>query len=74
MNTKRMTDFTHEYLPVVNDYWRVLSAKKIRLRVFMYHSSVITREYKSAQQELLASIFYLSVNACEQCIPHVAQA
>ena len=40
----------------------------------IYHSSVITCEHKSAQQELLASIFNSSITACEQCIPRIAQA
>ena len=39
-----------------------------------YCSSVITREYKSAQQELLASIFNLSAIALKQCVSYVALA
>ena len=40
----------------------------------IYHLSVITRDYKSARQELLVSIFNSSVIAYEQCVPCVAQA
>ena len=38
------------------------------------HSSVTTHEYKSAQHELLMSIFISSVIAHKQCIPLVTQA
>ena len=47
VSTKRMTAFTHEYLPLVSDYSRVLSTRQDSL-TSIYHSSLITREYKSA--------------------------
>ena len=43
----RMTRFTHEYLPLASDYLQVLSTRQDSL-VSIYHSSVITPEYKSA--------------------------
>ena len=51
-----MTGFTHVLWPLVSDYLWVLSAQQDSL-VSIYHSSVITCKYKSAQQQLLASIF-----------------
>ena len=68
---KRMTGYTHEYLPLVSDYLRVLSAQQDSL-ASIYRSSVITREYKSTRQELLSSIFNSSVIARKQCISHFA--
>ena len=50
MSTKCVTGFTHVHLPLVNDYSPVLSTQQDSL-VSIYHSSVITREYKSARQE-----------------------
>ena len=76
VSTKHMTGFTHEYLLLVSDYLQVLSAWQ-DLLVGTHHLSVIgciTCEYKSAQQELLASTFNSSVIVHEQCIPHVAWA
>ena len=40
----------------------------------IYHLSVITREYKSAKQELLVSIFNLSITTRKQCVPRIARA
>ena len=71
-----MTAFTHEYLPLVSDYSRVLSTQQDSL-ASIYYSSAITCEYKSAQQELLASIFNSSIitgDYGEQRIPRAAQA
>ena len=72
VSTKHMTAFTQEYLSLISDYSQVLSARKDSL-MSIYHSQVITREYKTTQQELLSSIFNSSIIAREQCIPHVAQ-
>ena len=69
-----MTGFTHVHLPLISDYSQVLSAWQDSL-VSIYHSSFITREYKSALQELLISI--LNSSACNQSQAvyfHVAQA
>ena len=49
-----MTGFINVHLPLVSDYSWVLSAQQDSL-TSIYHSSVITREYKSAQQELLVT-------------------
>ena len=68
-----MTGFTHMHLPLVSNYSRVLSAQQDSL-ASIYHSLVITLEYKNAQQELLVSIFNLSAIACEQCTSHVTRA
>ena len=73
MSIKSMTGFTHVHLPLVSDYSQVLSAPQDSL-VSVYRSSVITRKYKSAQQELLVSIFSLSAIAHEQYTSHVAWA
>ena len=73
MSTKRMTGFTHGHLPLVSDYLWVLSAQQDSL-VSIYHSSCITHEYKSAWQELLASILNSSVIASKQCTSHVTWA
>ena len=54
ITTKCITGFTHEYLPLVSDYSQELSTRQNSL-VSIYHLSVITREYKSAHQELLCS-------------------
>ena len=40
----------------------------------IYYSLVITHEYKTAQQELLVSIFNSSIITREQCIPRVTRA
>ena len=40
----------------------------------IYHSMVITHQYKTARHELLTSIFNSSIIAREQCIPHVTRA
>ena len=48
VSTKHMTDFTHMYLPLVSDYSQVLSARQDSL-ASIYHSSIITRKYKSAR-------------------------
>ena len=71
--TKHMTGFTNVLLPLVSDYSRVLSTLQDSL-VGIYHSSVITREYKSARQQLFTSIFNLSAIAHEHSIFHVARA
>ena len=47
MSTKHMTGFTYQYLPFVNDYSRVLSARQDSL-ASIYLLSVITHEYRSA--------------------------
>ena len=54
VSTKRMTGFTHAHLSLVSDYLWVLSSQQDSL-MSIYHSSVITRKYKSARQELLVS-------------------
>ena len=46
----------------------------MRTTEFTREYSVITRKYKSAQQELLASIFNSSAITREQCTSHVARA
>ena len=73
VSTKRMTGFIHVHLPLVSDYWGVLSARQDSL-ASIYHSSVITREYKSARQELLAYIFNLSEITRVQCTSRVTRA
>ena len=40
----------------------------------IYHLSVIIHEYKSAQQELLVSIFNLSAIVHKQCTSRIARA
>ena len=80
MSTKRITGFTHVHLPLVSDYSRVLCAQPDALSSFTHTTwfthkcSVITRKYKTAWQELLASIFNLSAIFCVQCASHVARA
>ena len=69
-----MTHFTHVHLPLVSDYSQVLIKLTTGSLMSIYHSSVITREYKIAQQELLKSIFSLSAIARKQCYSHVAWA
>ena len=75
-----MTGFTHVHLPLVSDYTQVLSTRQdslvstTRTKEFTREYSVITREHRSAQQELLVSIFTSSVIACEQCTSRVARA
>ena len=68
-----MTGYIHVHLPFVSDYSRVLSAWQDSLTSICY-SSVITRKYKSEQQELLASIINSSEIAHEQYTSHVARA
>ena len=70
VSTKHMTAFTQEYLPLISDYSRVLSVRQDSL-MSIYHSSVITRDYKTARQELLVSILNSLIITREQCIPHV---
>ena len=79
VSTKCMTGFTHMHLPLVSDYLRVLLVQQ-DLLTSMTHTtgftrkySVITREYKSAQQELLVSNFHSSAIAHEQCTSHVTR-
>ena len=73
MGAKCMTSFTYVRLPLVSDYSRVLSTQK-DLIVSIYPSLVVTREYNSARQELLASIFNSSAIARKQCTSCAAQA
>ena len=68
-----MTDFTHVHLPLVSDYLRVLSTWQDSL-ANIYYLSVITGKYKSAQQELLMSIFNSSAVTRDQCTSRVALA
>ena len=57
MSTKRITGFTYVHLPLVSDYSLVLNARQDSL-ASIYHSSVITREYKSARQEFRVGQYY----------------
>ena len=68
-----MTGFIHVHLPLVSDYLQVLSTQQ-DLLASIYHSSVITRDYKSARQELLACIFKSSEITCVQCTSRVTRA
>ena len=58
-----MIGFTHVHLPLVSDYSQVLRAQQDSLMsitcttVFTHEYSVLTHEYKSAQQEIFVSIF-----------------
>ena len=69
-----MTGFTHTHHTTC--HWlltSILSARQNSL-ASIYHSLVITCEYKSARQELLVSIFNTSAIACKQCTSRVARA
>ena len=68
------------HLPLVSDYSGVLHALQdsltsiTRMTGFTHEYSVITREYKTARQELPVSMFNLSAITHEQCASHVARA
>ena len=80
VSTERITGFIHVHLPLVSDYSRVLCTRQdstesiTHMTGFTHEYSVTTHKYKSAQQELLTSIFNSSAIVREQCASLVAQA